>query len=399
MWRPLITGADRERVARAIHQMAAVVDAIKPRDASDHADRAVLRAHLARGEIVDDPEDASGAALAQAVAALTRSRHLDALFGGTAGIGWTVALLAGGEVAQLVCGRVDAALERAVDDDARHYDLIAGITGFGVYALARGAVGKSLASRVVRALARRARPRPVGLAWHTPSALLPPAHREHAPAGYWNLGVAHGTPGVVGFFARCIRADVERELATQLLEGSVAFLHAIGGEREGGRFDAWIAGAADGAETDSTPASALAWCYHDLGVALVLLSAGIAADNARWRDDALVLARDCARRPDVAARIRGASVCHGAAGAGHMFLRLHHATGDALFAEAARRWFECTLAMDPPLAEAATAEAAAPKRLDPSLLSGAAGVALALHAAITDVEPVWDSALLVDLPR
>ena len=34
---------------------------------------------------------------------------------------------------------------------------------------------------------------------------------------------------------------------------------------------------------------------------------------------------------------------------------------------------------------------------DASLLTGAPGVALALHAACTDVEPLWDRLLLCDL--
>lgn len=420
MWRPLFTGDDRARVIRVVRELVAVVDTIAPRDANDHADRAILRAVLAGDESVPDPDDASGTALSEAVSGLTRPQPMLGLFGGTAGIGWAVTKLADGEVAELVCARVDALLERAVDNDAWPYDLIAGITGFGVYALARGDAGRSLASRVVRALARRARPRPVGVAWHTAPETLPAAQREDAPHGYWNLGVAHGTPGVVAFLARCITAGVERELATSLTGGAVAYLRALGGDggdtngRESGRarYGAWIAGAADGteigrayhaaandsSETAATPSPALAWCYHDLGVALALHAAATATGNTGWREDALVLARDCADRRGSDARIGGASLCHGAAGAGHMFLRLHHATGEASFADAARHWFERALTMDLPLAEAATAEEAAQKRLDPSLLSGAAGVALALHGAISDVEPAWDGPLLVDLP-
>jgi len=397
MWRPLIIGEQREQVIAVVRDLVYVIAQIEPRDAIDHADRALLRAQLAHGDVVVDPDDESGAALGDAVDRLARSRQMLGLFCGTAGIGRAVARLAQGDVAQLVCERVDAALARAVDDDAEHYDLIAGITGFGVYALARAAEGRPLAARVVHALARRARPRSTGLAWHTAPALLPASQREHAPNGYWNLGLAHGTPGVVAFLARCIAADVERELATTLVEGAVAFLHAVAGDGDGARYGTWIPGAADDTDARAVPSPALAWCYHDLGVALALLSAAIVTGRAAWQDDALALARDCARRPDADARISGSTLCHGAAGAAHIFQRLHHATGELLFADAARRWLDRALRMDPPVAEAATAEEAAVKRLDPSLLSGAAGVALALHAAITDVEPTWDDVMLVDL--
>jgi len=36
---------------------------------------------------------------------------------------------------------------------------------------------------------------------------------------------------------------------------------------------------------------------------------------------------------------------------------------------------------------------------DPSLLTGAVGIGLALLAATTPVEPMWDRILLLDLPR
>jgi hypothetical protein len=36
---------------------------------------------------------------------------------------------------------------------------------------------------------------------------------------------------------------------------------------------------------------------------------------------------------------------------------------------------------------------------DPGLLTGAAGIALALPAAITPVEPAWDRMLLVSIPN
>ena len=36
--------------------------------------------------------------------------------------------------------------------------------------------------------------------------------------------------------------------------------------------------------------------------------------------------------------------------------------------------------------------------LDPGFLNGAAGVGLALLAAVTDVEPAWDRVLLTDVP-
>ena len=45
----------------------------------------------------------------------------------------------------------------------------------------------------------------------------------------------------------------------------------------------------------------------------------------------------------------------------------------------------------------APAGSAEPWQLDASLLNGAAGIALVLHAMITDTAPDWDRMMLVDV--
>src|SRR5262249_14299323 len=98
-------------------------------------------------------------------------------------------------------------------------------------------------------------------------------------------------------------------------------------------------------------------------------------------------------------------LCHGAAGLGHLFNRLFQATGDEHLAEAARVWFRRTLDLRQPGRGIAGFEAGkgnAHRRLlwvdDPGLLQGAAGIALALLAAATPLEPGWDRLLLVPIP-
>lgn len=77
-----------------------------------------------------------------------------------------------------------------------------------------------------------------------------------------------------------------------------------------------------------------------------------------------------------------AGLCHGSAGLAHIFNRHWQATGERVFADAARRWFGRTLA-----------------RIDHvsggGFLSGRAGVALALLHAASAREPTWDRVLLL----
>jgi hypothetical protein len=56
-----------------------------------------------------------------------------------------------------------------------------------------------------------------GLA-HTDAAALPAWQRERAPASYYNLGVAHGIPGVIAFLAAhttTVPADTIKAVRTQ----------------------------------------------------------------------------------------------------------------------------------------------------------------------------------------
>jgi hypothetical protein len=385
----------RDELAAVIRAIADAIAATPPTAMGERVDRALLFAYL--DELVPDDDDRSGAALADAVASLAHSRvHAD-LFGGTTALGWAIAHLTSGDMTELTCGRIDAALLEQIRTWSGTYDLVAGVTGIGVYALERGEAGRPLAHAVLDFLQRAAVPRPLGCAWHTPASHLPGWQQETAPTGYWNLGMAHGSPGVIALLARFVAAGVD---ASQLLRRGVEGLLAMEPPREGGRFPAYHMGAREGPTTPTTEGRhRLAWCYGDLGVSLALLAAATAMNNASWRTEALMLARNCATRDEP---IVDTMICHGTAGIAHMFHRLNNATGDALFAAAAKRWVDRTLALrsDAPLAGfpcRMTVEGREEWHANASILIGAAGVALVLAAMITEQEPAWDRRLLVDV--
>jgi hypothetical protein len=139
----------------------------------------------------------------------------------------------------------------------------------------------------------------------------------------------------------------------------------------------------------------LAWCCGDAGVAAALLVAPRSVNEEEWEREALAIAR----------RVKDAGLCHGAAGLGHIFNRLFQATGEAVFREAARYWFERTIEMKLTGQGIAGFSVFMPDEDgterwvdEPGFLMGAAGIALALLAAATDIEPQWDRTLLVSLP-
>ena len=396
-WRPLITDAqERSRLLTAVREIATVLEAapVTSQRAGVHCDLAILRAYLAADGSVPDDDDATTTHVAAALAAQARTQRELGLHGGLAGVGWTIAHLASDENAEEICCSIDAALLRALESDwAGPYDLISGLVGIGVYALEREAAGHALVARVLERLHATAQQRGSGLAWITPASQLPDWQREQAPDGYWNLGIAHGIPGIIAWCARCIACGVEEVRAKELVTGAASYLLDAEPLTPAGRFSAWHVrgGAPSGDRTRP------AWCYGDLGVAAALVAA--AQVDPRWQDDARALARSCEERASHAS-VRDTAICHGAAGIAHVFHRMYQATGDDVLADAARRWLAITLEMRTDHAHAgfpAFDGATLAWRADPTLLSGAAGVALVLHAMVSDVEPLWDRSLLLDL--
>jgi hypothetical protein len=281
------------------------------------------------------------------------------------------------------------------------YDLIGGLAGLGVYALERlpRPTARVLLERVVDRLAELAEEMEEGSAWFTPPERLPEWQRELHSRGNYNLGVAHGLPGVVPVLAGACAAGVAVERARPLLESSVKWLLARrlpagAGSCFAGSYAPW---------EDPSP-TRLAWCYGDLGIAASLLVAARAVGEAAWEGEAIAIARGCAARAQEASGVIDAGICHGAAGAAHLFNRLYQATGDPAFRDAAVAWIEQVLAYRQPgkgvggfeMWVVGEGEELA-WRSDPGFLTGSAGVGLALLAAATPVEPEWDRILLADM--
>jgi hypothetical protein len=281
----------------------------------------------------------------------------------------------------------------------RPYDLISGLAGYGVYALKR--LPRPLAvkclERVVDRLAELAVERPEGVTWHTPADHLWPETRKDFPDGYYNLGVAHGVPGVVAVLAQICAAGVARAKAQPLLEGAVSWI--LGQRLERGDDSAFPYQVTNDGATKTARA---AWCYGDPGIACALLVAARAIGEPAWENEAIELARLSATRPQSTTRIVDACLCHGAVGLGHLLNRCHQATGDELLGERARFWLREALKLRRSgegfggyIAWDLGAGGEMEWLAVPGFLTGATGVGLALLAAATSHDPRWDEVLLV----
>jgi lantibiotic biosynthesis protein len=394
-WQPILAGAERDAASTVVAEIADALARLPhdgPSLAAASAGRALLHARLTGGDA--EQREAALACLRDALPLLRGRGAPSSLHVGAAGIGWVLAHLAGDLLDDRDrCAGLDRALLRLLDRRPwpGHIDLMRGLVGIGVYALERldAPAGPALLERVVARLDELSVHDDRGTYWWTPPELLPDQVRERSPRGHVDLGVAHGVPGAIAILGTACAADVAADIARPLLHGAVGWL--LGGGTPDECFPAWVR-----AEHEAEPART-AWCYGEPGVAAVLLVAARAVDQPTWEDAALGFARRAALRSVSDSGVVDAGLCHGAAGLGLVFARLHHATGEQVLHDAARFWFGHALDLRAPGTGVAgyTADGLNGPTDEPGLLTGAAGIALALHAAATDREPTWDRILLL----
>ena len=334
---------------------------------------------------------------------------------GLSGLGWTVEHLAAtlGENAQENDGAADPGedlneeTDRAVlrglarDSPGTHYDLLTGVVGCGVYFLER--MPRDSAAQGLRMVLTRlenmAEQREDGIAWHSGPELLPRGQRENWPNGYYNLGIAHGIPGILYFLSEAAAAGIEPKRCRRLLDGAMAWFLAQ--RRPAGSrswYGDWIA---DGKQGDSR----LAWCYGDLGIVAVLLQVARRSGRADWLNFSRELLDVCMKRSggEAEAGVNDAPLCHGAAGVAHIFNRIYQAEGDPRCRKIAVAWYKRALAMRREGAGIAGFSTFLRLRSsgqilwepNPAFIDGAIGVALALLGAVTSVNPAWDRMLVL----
>jgi hypothetical protein len=296
------------------------------------------------------------------------------------------------------------------------FDVISGLSGIGAYLLCRRgqpAVDAALASTIDALTSLVLAPGPIP-AWHTPPDMLyDDKTREAYPHGNLNCGLAHGVPGILAFLSLASMSGPSSPRVDRAI-------HVIADWLTANRFDdEWginwptavsLEYASDNGEADDERRlragdprasaggpSRAAWCYGSPGVARSLWLAGRATGREDYADLAVAAMEAVFRRPIPARMIDSPTFCHGVAGLLAITLRFARETGAPVFIDASRALAGQVLgAFDPASRLGFRNIEFGDNRTDqPGVLDGAAGVALALLAAATDVEPAWDRAFLL----
>jgi hypothetical protein len=276
------------------------------------------------------------------------------------------------------------------------YDLISGLTGLGAYHLLRhGPTGSGMTAAVLGYLVALAEPvRKDGEAvpgWWSgtgPAGTPDPAW----PGGHLNLGMAHGTAGILALLSGAMRVGIQVDGQARAVTELCATFDRY---RQGSAACPWWPAMITFDEhkrgrADSGRQARPSWCYGTPGQARAQQLAGLAlGDQERMRTAERALA-GCVLDRQVVGLLTDASLCHGWAG---LVQALWRAAGDALdprplgaALREARRGMEDHLARAGPPASS-------------GLLEGTSGIQLAQNdlPRTGGEPPAWDACLLLTL--
>ena len=338
---------------------------------------------------------AAGRALGRALDWVAEAPLGPSLYTGYLGVAWVVAHL-GREAEEFVD---DGSLDAIDDAVVRHltalgaapgtcdFDLLKGVAGIGLYALERPPSARRLLilRLVLQSLHSCSVACEQGRAWATAPTALSDELRSQYPGGVFNVGVAHGTPGVIALLAQLTQISELRRQAEPILAAALQWL--LSQERRSGfaslypavcgrvRQDAPCTVAAE-------PYDGPAWCYGDPGIA------GVLALVSELTEDATLPGR-VQRLADAVANVRyprpnGPTLCHGTGGLAQIYARLGQLPGCVRYLEWAAR---CTSQL------IERWEPSNVRRQGTGLLYGASGAGLALLAACDQRQPAWDVVL------
>ncbi|ADD45050.1 lanthionine synthetase C family protein [Stackebrandtia nassauensis] len=253
------------------------------------------------------------------------------------------------------------------------YDAITGLSGIGRVLLAAQSSGyddvESGLMAALTALTAILEPRDTGRpGWWMPAENHPNLARIH-PSGAATTGLAHGVAGPLALLATAHVAGWSVPGQAEGIDHAADWL--LDWRRDDGTWPPSVTGdELDTAQPPSTPGRADAWCYGTPGISRSLHLAGLALDDPHLQAAAISAVDTMGSRKPAEWDVEGPTLCHGYAG----FLQSapdNHPVAGAVV-EAISAYFDSSHRFGFQHRDQGQTH------VEPGLLTGAAGVALAL---------------------
>jgi lantibiotic biosynthesis protein len=212
-----------------------------------------------------------------------------------------------------------------------------GLSGIAIFAARRKAVGRGTKlSRLILDRFDSLIQAYTGTGcWSTPQGSVYRLNKHSTVEPEYNLGLAHGIPGVIAALIPFLRyKDTYNKAAELIIHGCNWLLLQERSLDFQSRFVCCVG--------DSEP-SRLGWCYGDLTIALTLARAGKALESDLYMQKARQIALHSSLRDVKSAMVRDAGLCHGSAGLSLIFQLINEIIPEQEFKDASDYWLEYTL--------------------------------------------------------
>ncbi|MGE7433215.1 MULTISPECIES: lanthionine synthetase C family protein [Kitasatospora] len=224
-----------------------------------------------------------------------------------------------------------------------------------------------------------------------------PGYEEQAPHGMYNLGFAHGLPGIVSALCVAAAAGIGGCGPAEHLARTTAWLveHQLADDVPGAAWPNLLRAQ----EETGLPVAPLgqrsaraAWCYGAPGIGIALLSAAKVLGDTALEATAVGALQRVVDWAPAERHIFSPNLCHGHSGLLAVYQRAHAVTGSASFRAMAEDSLQAVLSLADEARPYVVVDEPRRGELvdDPGFLNGAAGVLLALCGVLAPRATGWD---------
>lgn len=299
---------------------------------------------------------------------------------GISGICWLLEYLnqQNSEYQPNMLNEVDALLTQVVQKDlyGEEIELLQGLSGISAY-FARRALQTDQHRFYEMYLAKimlKSVEVATGSCWEQP--LKSVFRNRPATESEYNLGFAHGIPGIIACIAPALRFPSCKAPAQKLIQHAYLWLQSHA--RPSACRYGYLAG--------DTAITRPGWCYGDLTIAVSGLQIARLMSDAKLAKSFQALAFETITNADAYAKCDDLTLCHGHASLLVLYLKMYQLTDDHVFRLAADQHKAKLLQELPLLLESSSTH-------DCSFLNGLAGIGLALSSCSNNLD--WLDALMV----
>jgi len=163
----------------------------------------------------------------------------------------------------------------------------------------------------------------------------------------YDLGLAHGSAGIIHFFSLCHNHGIEVEKCKGIIKGAISYLmNNVQDFSVYGCFFPSIIPVDESIKKEKDFSfSRLAWCYGDLTILYTLYQQAIKFKDfelEKFCIDSLI--KTTSRTEYEQTHIVDAGFCHGSCGIAYIYYKLYLINGNSIFLETSHLWIKKTLA-------------------------------------------------------